>query len=550
MKKYLSNIKLYVIIQIIFDAIFTVCIAFIPYLQKLLIDMISTENYSSNSFLKIVMIYLFCIIGGLLFSYIAHLYLWKGAINFEKMLKMDFFSSIFRYKYSDFSKHDIGEYISIQANDITHLEQDYLQPLTDIIKSINIILIYGFILFVYIDWRIAITILFASIITISVAKITSKILSKKRNIYLNQVGEYTSKIKDLLEGFKLINSRSLNQFKDEHEKVLNQTAEKRLVFGRFKNLTLHLNDLTTGLTGILAFITVGLLLSNGEISIGTAVASFSYINSFISPIESLLYDITAINSLSEVKEKVFGHINNSSDEVLETPKTFNSSLELKNINFSHENFSINNFSFTFEKGKKYAIIGHSGSGKSTVLNLLMKYLPLDSGEIKIDGKNINNIDTSYLINGIQQHDHIFKDSFVQNVSLYSSYSYGKTKKQIENINLSSIRRIEDELNCNLLSGGEKQVLSVMRMLSSNVPIYLMDESFSAVDINTTNALQKNLLDMTDKTIIMVTHKISNHLNYFDEILLMKDGNLEFSGHYDEILDNSTFKSITKNLEGL
>ena len=220
--------------QIICDAISTLALAFIPYLHKLLFDIKSPSGNGGFSFTTIILLYLGCMIFSIIFSYLSNIYTWKGAVQFEQNLKGDFFKSIFGYNYKEFSKKSVGEYISIQANDITQLEQDYLQPFIDIFKSINMLIIYGVILFVYVDWRIAILILSASIISVLTPKLTADILANKRGIYLEQVSAYTSRIKDFLEGFKLIQTRTRKNINHEHKKILQETLDKRLDYGKFK----------------------------------------------------------------------------------------------------------------------------------------------------------------------------------------------------------------------------------------------------------------------------------------------------------------------------
>ena len=208
MKKYIYEVRYYILIQVLCDIVYTISIASIPYIQKVLFDNILGEEKVNNIFVFAILMYVLSILLANLFSYISNIYVWKGALKFELSLKRDFFRSVFNYSYKEFSSRDVGEYISIQGNNITELEQDYLEPLIDIIKSINMLIIYGVILFVYVDWRIAGVIFITSMFTIIVPRFTSKILSKKRNIYLKQMAEYVSRIKDFLEGFKIIQSRT------------------------------------------------------------------------------------------------------------------------------------------------------------------------------------------------------------------------------------------------------------------------------------------------------------------------------------------------------
>ncbi len=225
-------------------------------------------------------------------------------------------------------------------------------------------------------------------------------------------------------------------------------------------------------------------------------------------------------------------------------KNFNSYIEFENVNINYENFSIKNFSYKFEKGKKYALIGHSGCGKSTIVNTLMNYNELDSGSVYIDNKNLNTLDTSSIVCCVNQDEHIFAENFINNVSMFSTYKNDKINEVVDKLNLNILENIKYKENCQQLSGGEKQIVNIVRMISADTPICIMDEPFSATDVNTTKILQNILMDMKDKTIIMVTHKLSQQqLEQFDEIILMHHGEIIQSGAYDDILKTSEFKRL-------
>src|SRR6056297_1188468 len=149
MKKYLLHIKNNIIMQVIMDGLATASLALLPYLQKLLFDSISGKN--SYHLLSIITIYSLLILLSLSFTYFDQINIWKGTIKFEKILKKDFFNAITNYCYKRFYSKDVGDYISIQGNEITQLDMDYVTPLIDIFKSINMIIIYGIVLFVLID---------------------------------------------------------------------------------------------------------------------------------------------------------------------------------------------------------------------------------------------------------------------------------------------------------------------------------------------------------------------------------------------------------------
>ena len=215
---------------------------------------------------------------------------------------------------------------------------------------------------------------------------------------------------------------------------------------------------------------------------------------------------------------------------------------LNHVSFNYKNFYLHDISYTFEAGKKYAIIGHSGSGKSTMINMIMKYLTPDTGNILIDGEDLNSLDTSHIMYCINQNEHIFIEDFINNAIVFSSYSESKLHQVTNSFNMKILGTIKEKQNSQILSGGEKQVLGIIRMLTADTPICVMDEPFAATDMNTSQLLQNNLFKM-NKTIIMVTHKLSEQLSQFDKIILMEDGRIVQSGSYEEILKTQEFKRL-------
>src|SRR3712207_3809195 len=160
--------------RILCDGIMTLSIAAIPALQKQLFDLVTSQNGRIKSLSMIIMAYVISMLASVVFEYLSMIFTWKATLNFEQSLKRDFFKSIFNYSYEKFSSKDVGEYISIQGNDITALDQDYLTPLIDMVQAANKILIFGIFLFVNVDWKISTVILIGSTLTIAIPKISSK----------------------------------------------------------------------------------------------------------------------------------------------------------------------------------------------------------------------------------------------------------------------------------------------------------------------------------------------------------------------------------------
>ena len=547
MKPFIKVIRKYIILEILFDILCTIMLAFTPILQKWLFD----EGLNGGIYVIIKMVAIYGIIQ-LLYAisvYLCMLMTWKGAIKFELILKRSYLKSIFYMKNQEFYEKPIGEYISMQGNNITALEQDYLQPLVDVIRSLNMLLIYGVITFVLVDWRISLTIIFCSLITVIGPKLTGKAVSGSMNKYLTQMAHYVSKITDLLEGFKLVDNYTREHINKVHEDVLAETAEKRYVFGRSKTMSLSVNELAIKIIQTVSFAVTGILLVNGEITIGTGVATFGYVSSFLQPINSILYDVSALQSVKEVKEKFLRDISRISNISLIKPKGLQNDISINKVNYKYDNFSLENITFHFEVGKKYAIIGHSGSGKSTLLKLIMGFFEPNNGSICIDGIPLSDTDTSELISYTDQSEHIYQDGYIENATVYGSYSTEKLRHVMNEISIKIINIIKTKKsneNCQELSGGEKQTLSFLRMLTKDASIILMDEPFAAVDKKSKEYFENYLFskkEMNHKLLIFVTHDLGETLYQYDEVLLMREGKIIAHDKYERLREMSEYKSF-------
>ncbi|GCD12360.1 hypothetical protein Ctaglu_39830 [Clostridium tagluense] len=397
------------------------------------------------------------------------------------------------------------------------------------------------------DPTIAIVIILCSTLSLCLPNVTSKTLSKRRGDHLNAVGSYIGKITDLLEGFKNANYETRDKLLTEHNKTMVETENKRLAYGSFKTFTNVLNGSFMYLLDISAFVTIAILLLYSKISIGTATATLAYIKEFVYPIRYIVSDLSDIKSAKSTKEKLLDFLNDDNESIDKINK-FNSSIKFSNVSVKFDDFELNKFDYTFKKGKKYAVIGHSGSGKSTIINLLMKYIENSSGAISIDGININDIDTTGVIGCVNQFEHVFCTDFFNNITVYDSYARTDIDDIINYSECDKINFIKNKENCTDLSGGEKQLLSLVKMMLINKDIIILDEPFSALDIQSTLLIQKKIYSLQDKTIISITHNLSeNHLRYFDELIIMNNGKIEKSGHTASILASKEYSNLVKGI---
>ena len=520
MNTYIYKTKNYIIAQILWDLAGVICLAFSPLLQQWLFD------YGLQSPLKkivmVILAYGALLVFYTLSQYFCALYAFKGGIKFENLLKRDFLYSLFHMESSKFYKHSIGEYVSLQGNDITALEQDYLEPVISIIRCVNMIIVYGVVLFFGVDWRIALVIILTSIFAILIPRMIGKSLTDARSTYQEQMAEYVTEITDLLEGFRVINQMTVGKILDKHEHVLNETAEKRYQYGKKKSMVLGVSELTTKFVKIFTFAVVAVLFYKHEITVGVGVATLSYVSSFIEPIDTVLYNFTAIQSMKDVKKKVLSYTQDTHVTVLPRKKKLNSDITFENVTFKRKSFALENINLTIKKGMKYAVVGHSGAGKSTLFKLIMGYEKNSSGVIRLDGEDIRNYDISELISYTDQSEHIYRAGIVDNITVFHSYPMEGIDSVGKNIWSEFFEEIfnRKEKECQRFSGGEKQAVAFLRMAAKNAEVILLDEPFSAMDAKMKSAVEHYLFtgkEFEGKTVLVITHDTR------EEILSQYDG---------------------------
>ncbi len=529
MKHYIYKLKTPIFIQILFTTLYSITASLFPLLNKYLFDNILQEG--ASLVIKLVTIYFILVVLNCIFQYVARVYEWKLSKSFFIEIKKDLFDHIISLSSDEFNKRKVTEYLAIFNNNVEVIDEDYLSAYIDLFKSIINILIFTFTLLLFVDWRITIVVLMSSVAIIFIPRIMHKTLSKSREEQLSSLKFYFGKVLDLLSGKKRINKFTVKEIKNEHFLALINSEEKRFIFGKHKTTSDVLNALGVFLVNINTFIVVAFLLVKQEISIGVGIAAFGYTTSFLDPIRNILNCINSINSTEETLKETLSLLDN---ELLEETHIFDintnpNNLILKNVSYKIGDFYLDSLDYSFEKNKKYAIVGHSGSGKSTLLKLIDGSIDLSNGQIRIDNTPIEEIDREDYIFSIDQFEYLFQTNFLNNITIFNSMD-SDTKlvtNFLDKLNETTKNKIKTYENVNQLSGGERQILGIIRMLVANRPIILMDESFSSIDSNNTKIIKEYIMSLQDKIIIEVTHDIKeDNLNNYDYIIYLEEGKIK------------------------
>lgn len=520
MKTYVFKLKYVILTKILAALISIIGLASMPYILKLLFDYDFSTGAKGIVFL--IFAYAGAIVVGMLFEYVSQSHAWKLEQRFNQLVKQDLFDSILHKDYTKFRKHDVSEYISIFNNDIKTCEQ-YIESIVAIIQTVLQLCVYAFFL-VTLDYRLAIIIILSSLLSLILPRITGNRLAEKKNNHLSAMAAYIDTISDLLSGFRFVNRETRPSVSDRQNKTLMDAEGKLYTFGLFKTFANVLSGSSMYLLELIVFASIAFMLYKHHITMGIAVAALGYIQSFCFPMAYLLTEINNVNASRKAKEKLITLIYEENDPRPAQPD-FESAIQFKDVSVRLGDFALENFSYEFKKGKKYAIVGPSGVGKSTILNLLMQYINPDRGEILIDDKPIRGTDTSAIMTCIHQFEHTFNAPFMDNATVFGSYAEQSVYNALDYFNNDKLYSITKKENARDLSGGEKQMLQLIRTVAMNKEIILIDESFSAIDKDNSEKLQRDLL-LKDKTIIVVTHNLSvDHLEQFDEIVTISKNKL-------------------------
>ena len=545
--KYLFKYKLLFFTRVLTISLAALSVICFDFMMGFIVDIFS--NGETEKFVPIILASIFLII--LLFvteyidGYVMSSYI-KNTVNY---LRCDIFTKILNKDMKDFSLDNSGKYISILYNDIKIIEDSLLNNIFLVISSFISFIISLLFLF-SISPSIVIFIVIFGILGFVIPNALSKKLIIEKNNYSHNLEEITSVTKDLFSGFEVIKGFNIGSkintiFKNSSNTVESTKKKCSILESIIKGFSLSFS--VTVYLGVL--ILGGYLMYKGEISVGTAIIIIQLSTHIVGPVKTSISLINQIKSVSLIADKIDEILYDSCEDIEEVslPK-FENSIEIKNLDFSYTNDrkALNNINLTFEKNKKYAIVGESGCGKSTLIKLLMRYYKDYNGDILIDNKDIHKIFSNDLYKNmsmIQQNVFMFDDSIKENIKLFANYSDEEVLSICDRSGLSNlISRLPDGINSlvgengNKLSGGEKQRIAIARSLINNTKILILDESTSALDNETAYNLESSLLSIDDLTLIVVTHKlIKNILLNYDEIIVMKDGMVIEKGSFDYLI---------------
>ncbi len=520
MKKYLLKIKWYLFLTIIGDLLETFATSLMLYLPGYLIDHY-TEG--TQKIISLIIFYIFLFVLYLFSAYFGNRMADYRRVKFEKAIKKDYFNAVLEKEYEDYNQLSSAEYISMQANDITELCQNYLSPLMAVIRNSIMIVVFGACLVIFVDPSIAITIILFSILVMFVPEITSKELSERNSKFLEMTGKYTKKIQSYFESKDILDYKSIQQIEVKHEKDLDAVLESNMFFRKLNSFSMVINGGSAELVSVVAFICVAFLLCNGRITIGMATVGFMYCTKFMDPIYELNVNIGRVKSTKKIQEKLFEILNQDHKKVNLTSQQIKQ-IQTSSLTKSFTQVDIQLPNVTFNYPNKYLVLGENGAGKSVLLKMLLGFMKPSNGEVLYDPEDIiPNESICY----VPQKPLIFEGSYLDNISVFGTYDCKNLNTYEQYFPSYLIEQIKSSTDLNSLSGGEKQILCLLRALCSEKNVLILDEPFSAMNNIVIECFMSHLKDI-NKLVIFVAHNMNQYTDVFDEVYELKDTRIDNS----------------------
>lgn len=547
MKKYINKNRSLIMITLFLCIICAIASSFISIFLQRILDAALTLNsdYFVNEIIKTIIFFIVILV----FSFIYNLMTKKSICKILQTLRETLYTGMISMPIDQFQKKDTAEYLSNFSNDIKIIEENYLNPIFTVIENI-VLFISSLIIMIKYDYIIAGFTLLSILLMIVLPSLAGISLQKKQDNYSSNFSIFTNKLKDILMGFEVIKYYNIAKFKSEKFKKINYNLfESKYAVDKVLALSEMLSMLLALIMQLGVIILASYFVMEGRITVGTLLALTQLATSLSQPLIQIFDNIPKLQSTKEVIEKINKIADSGYVELFSNKVKFNNKIVLSNINFQYEDERpiLKNINLEIKKGKKYAIIGNNGCGKSTLVKLLSGYFSNYSGTIYYDDIPISNKNREGLYNIIsmvQQNIFLFNESIKDNICLYTNYPNEKINEVIKVSGLLESLNYKDisldylvKENGHNLSGGQKQRIAFARALIQNKPIIIMDEGTSAMEQKTSYELEKFLLNNELLTVMIITHKIDEkNLKNYDYIIVMDNGEVKEIDNYYNLIE--------------
>lgn len=493
-----------------------------------------------------------------IFSYIEGLSMIKVANGYAKKLRSSISEKINKLPLKFFDHNLSGDILSRVTNDVDTIAQSLNNSLSTLVSSITLF-IGSIIMMFATNYIMAITAIVSSLIGFILMFI---ILNKSQRYFTarqRELGKLNGYIEEIYSGLNVVRScnakdETINEFDKLNDKLYDCNRKSQFLSGLMQPIM--------GFIGNFSYVAVcivgALLVSKSVISFGVIVAFIMYVRLFTNPLSQIAQAMTSMQSTAAASERVFGLLEevemDSENDITKKLDKHNvkGNIEFKNVKFGYDKdkIIINDFTAKVKAGEKIAIVGPTGAGKTTMVNLLMKFYDINDGDILIDGTSIRELkrdnihslftmvlQDTWLFNGTVKENIIYNQKNVSNKKVEDVCKVVGVDHFIKTLPNGYDSIISDN---DSVSSGQRQLLTIARGMISDSPFLILDEATSNVDTRTEELVQKAMDKlMENKTSFIIAHRLSTIKNA-DLILVMKDGNIIEQGNHNELMKKNGF----------
>lgn len=491
---------------------------------------------------------------GLIFNYVQGFIMATITQRITKKMRTDISGKINRIPLKYYDSTSYGNVLSRVTNDVDTIGQTLNNSLGTLVTAIATF-IGAIVMMFYTNWIMAITGILATLIGFSLMSVIMKHSQKYFIAQQKELGKLNGHIEEIYSGHNVVKvyngeKDAKNAFHEMNSRLYDNAWKSQFLSGLMMPVMGFIGNF-----GYVAICVVGaMLVTHDVITIGTIVAFMVYIRLFTQPLTQLAQAATNLQATAAASERVFEFLKEEEleDESYKTTKLeqVKGDVEFKNVRFGYKEDQIVIKDFSAKAGQKVAIVGPTGAGKTTLVNLLMRFYELGSGEISIDGipihqltrKNVHDLfcmvlQDTWLFEGTIKENIIFSKENVTDEQVEEACKAVGLHHFIQTLPQGYDTMLNDKAS---LSAGQKQLITIARAMVENAPLLILDEATSSVDTRTELLIQQAMDQLTvGKTSFVIAHRLSTIKNA-DLILVMKDGDIIETGNHEELLANGGF----------
>ena len=554
--RYIGSKKISLIIIFLLCAVTTLISILGTRINGIVVDKYISIGDISGLF-KICIILVIMYIVSTISTFIQNKLMVNVAQSTSYKIRKDLYEKMQDLPISYYDTHSSGDLMSRLTNDIDNINTTLSQSLTQLISGI-INVVGMLIAMLMLNPYLTLIGLVNTPITIF---ITRKLIAKTQPLFVkkqNTLGDLNGYIEEMISGQKAVLLFSQEEEVKEKFKVINKKlTDSSIMADAISGCMGPINNFINNLTYLILAVVGGVFILKGmNITVGVIFTIILYMRNFNQPINQILNISNTLQSALAGAERVFEVMDEAKEEDKEYAEDlydFDGEVILKDVDFSYNKDKkiLNKINIHAKKGETIAIVGPTGSGKTTIINLLNKFYNIDGGSIRIDGKNIDNITMKSLRKSIAI---VLQDTYLFTKSVKENLKYANLNATDEEIIKAAalsnahhfIMQLEDGYDTILednginLSQGQRQLLAITRAILSNSSILILDEATSSIDTRTEVAIQDAIIKLKEnKTTFIIAHRLSTIRNA-DTIIAIKDGEIIEQGTHDELLEKEGF----------